>query len=80
MDTQRFVNQRQASRVATPEMVERQKKIIALSKEKGWVPSPTLAGRDDPNHKETPGLFDPGFAPTVIQPPDWLIEGVTPLF
>ena len=26
--------------------------------EKGWVPAPTLAGRDDPNHKEMRSIFD----------------------
>lgn len=77
MDTQRFVNQRQASRVATPEMVERQKKIIALYKEKGWVPAPTLAGRDDPNHKEMRGLFDHAFRPSRIKQLDPIVEGVT---
>ena len=72
----RSVNQRQASRVATPEMVERQKKIIALYKEKGWVPAPTLAGRDDPNHKEMRGLFDHAFRPSRIKQLDPIVEGV----
>ena len=76
MDTERFVNQRQASRVATPEMIERQKKIIALYKEKGWVPAPTLAGRDDPNHKEMRGLFDHAFRPSRIKQLDPIVEGV----
>jgi cytochrome P450 len=77
MDTANFVNQRQASRVATPEMIERQKKILALYKEKGWVPAPTLAGRDDPNHKEMRGLFDHAFRPSRIKQLDPIVEGVT---
>jgi cytochrome P450 len=76
MDTERFVNQRQASRVASPEMIERQKKIHALYKEKGWVPAPTLAGRDDPNHKEMRGLFDHAFRPSRIKQLDPIVEGV----
>ena len=76
MDTERFVNQRQASRVATPEMIERQKKILALYKEKGWVPAPTLAGRDDPNHKEMRGLFDHAFRPSRIKQLDPIVDGV----
>jgi cytochrome P450 len=75
MDTERFVNQRQASRVATPEMIERQK-ILALYKEKGWVPAPTLAGRDDPNHKEMRGLFDHAFRPSRIKQLDPIVDGV----
>jgi cytochrome P450 len=77
MDTENFVNQRQASRVATPEMIERQKKIHALYKETGWVPAPTLAGRDDPNHKEMRGLFDHAFRPSRIKQLDPIVEGVT---
>jgi cytochrome P450 len=58
-------------------MIERQKKIHALYKEKGWVPAPTLAGRDDPNHKEMRGLFDHAFRPSRIKQLDPIVEGVT---
>ena len=37
-----------------------------LFKEKGWVPAPTLAGRDDPNHKEMRSIFDQAFRPGKI--------------
>jgi cytochrome P450 len=57
-------------------MIERQKKIHALYKEKGWVPAPTLAGRDDPNHKEMRGLFDHAFRPSRIKQLDPIVEGV----
>ena len=35
--------------------------------EKGWVPAPTLAGRDDPNHKEMRSIFDQAFRPGKIK-------------
>ena len=38
-----------------------------LFKEKGWVPAPTLAGRDDPNHKEMRSIFDQAFRPGKIK-------------
>ena len=43
------------------------KKGIMLFKEKGWVPAPTLAGRDDPNHKEMRSIFDQAFRPSKIK-------------
>jgi len=38
-----------------------------LFKEKGWIPAPTLAGRDDPNHKEMRSIFDQAFRPGKIK-------------
>lgn len=40
---------------------ERVQRGTALFKEKGWVPAPTLAGRDDPNHKQMRAMFDKAF-------------------
>ena len=42
-------------------------KGMQLFKEKGWVPAPTLAGRDDPNHKEMRSIFDQAFRPGKIK-------------
>lgn len=61
-DTERFANSRSAnkrSRTVSP-------KILALYEETGWVPAPTLAGRDDPNHREMRGLFNHAFRPSQI--------------
>jgi cytochrome P450 len=61
-DTERFVNSRTASkrtRTISP-------KILALYQEKGWVPAPTLAGRDDPDHREMRNLFAHAFRPKRI--------------
>lgn len=61
-DTERFANSRDKnsrSRTMSP-------KILALYEEKGWVPAPTLAGRDDPNHREMRALFNHAFRPKRI--------------
>ena len=33
----------------------------------GWVPAPTLAGRDDPNHKQMRAMFNEAFRPEENQ-------------
>ncbi len=38
-----------------------------LFKEKGWVPAATLAGRDNPNHKQMRSVFDQLFGPKKIK-------------
>lgn len=58
MDTEHFSNERPTQ---SPLHDERAKKIRALYEEKGWVPEPTLAGRDDPNHKQMRSMFDQAF-------------------
>jgi cytochrome P450 len=61
-DTARFVNSRSAnkrSRTISP-------KILAIYQDKGWVPAPTLAGRDDPEHRQMRALFDHAFRPRRI--------------
>ncbi|MEM7094513.1 MAG: cytochrome P450 [Actinomycetota bacterium] len=70
-DTDRFVNSRKAYRRnrTDPE-------ILALYQEKGWVPAPTLAGRDDPEHKEMRTLFDHAFRPKRIRTLEPQIEGL----
>jgi len=70
-DTETYTNAaRSRGRMQTPEMVERGKKIAALYESKGWLPSPTLAGRDDPNHKQMRALFDHAFRPSKIKQMD----------
>jgi cytochrome P450 len=46
--------------------IERQKKVAARFREKGWVPGPTLASRDDPNHKQMRAMFNEAFKPSRI--------------
>ena len=70
-DTERFSNERKKRGTD-----DRTKKILALYKEKGWVPAPTLAGRDDPNHKQMRGLFNHAFRPRRIRELEPQLESI----
>ena len=71
VDTERFVNSRKAYRKnrSVPE-------ITKIYEEKGWIPAPTLAGRDDPEHKQMRALFDHAFRPKRISRLEPQIEGL----
>ena len=60
-DTERFPSTRVRPADA------RSERIRQIYEEKGWVPSPTLAGRDDPNHREMRNLFNHAFRPSKIK-------------
>ena len=47
-------------------MTERQKAVMELFDKEGWVPAPTLAGRDDPEHKQMRSIFNQAFRPKVV--------------
>ncbi|GIS55855.1 MAG: hypothetical protein Ct9H90mP30_5400 [Actinomycetota bacterium] len=47
-----------------------------LYREKGWIPAPTLAGRDDPEHKEMRKLFAHAFRPQKIKKMDPFVENL----
>jgi cytochrome P450 len=49
---------------------ERQQRMRQLYETKGWVPAPTLAGRDDPNHKQMRAMFNEAFRPKKIDAMD----------
>ena len=70
-DTERFVSAREKAprRAMNP-------KILALYEEKGWVPAPTLAGRDDPEHKQMRALFDHAFRPKRLRSLEPQIQGL----
>jgi cytochrome P450 len=57
VDTERFVSG--SRRSMRPE-------IKALYEAKGWVPGRTLAGRDEPEHRQMRNLFDHAFRPKRI--------------
>ena len=44
----------------------RAERIRAIYEAKGWVPGATLAGRDDPEHRQMRRLFDHAFRPARI--------------
>ena len=69
LDTERFTSERPSRRLG--EMGER---VQALYREKGWVPAPTLAGRDDPNHKQMRTLFNHAYRPNRIRTLEPLID------
>jgi cytochrome P450 len=50
------------------------KQGVKLFEEKGWLPSPTLAGRDNPNHKEMRTIFDKAFRPGKIKELEGVVE------
>ncbi|MEP2735121.1 MAG: cytochrome P450 [Erythrobacter sp.] len=56
--------------------VERGAMVAARFEEKGWVPAPTLNGRDDPNHKQMRAMFNQAFKPSKIKEIDPKVEGL----
>ncbi len=72
VDTERFSSERE--RGATN---PRANLLRAIYEEKGWVPAPTLAGRDDPGHKEMRALFNHAFRPSKIKQLDPFVESLT---
>ena len=49
---------------------ERAQRMRTLYEEKGWLPAATLAGRDDPNHKQMRAMFNEAFRPKRINAMD----------
>jgi len=72
VDTERFRNARKF-RARTN---KRSETIRELYESKGWVPAPTLAGRDNPEHKEMKALFTHAFRPQKIKQLDPFVEGL----
>jgi cytochrome P450 len=72
LDTETFGNGRPRDSGTLPD--GRALKIYNLYKEKGWVPEPTLAGRDDPNHKQMRAMFDIAFRAGKIKLLDPFVE------
>ena len=56
---------RSAEEVARP--TGRQQKVQELFETEGWLPAPTLASRDEPEHKAVRALFDEAFRPKRVQ-------------
>ena len=72
VDTERFRNARKF-RARTN---KRSETIRELYESKGWVPAPTLAGRDNPEHKEMKALFTHAFRPQKIKQLDPFVEAL----
>ena len=74
LDTEHFSNGSNSNGRAALDS-DRARRMRALYEEKGWVPAPTLAGRDDPNHKQMRAMFNEAFRPARINEMEPLVEG-----
>jgi cytochrome P450 len=72
LDTDRFRNGMQGGQGGGRDQINapRQQRMRQLYEEKGWLPAPTLAGRDDPNHREMRAMFNEAFRPKRINAMD----------
>ena len=72
LDTEHYVNSMSGGQGGSRNRLdqERAQRMQDLYKEKGWVPAPTLAGRDDPNHKQMRAMFNEAFRPKKINAMD----------
>ena len=57
--------------------VERAEKVAERFAANGWVPAPTLSGRDDPAHKQMRAMFNEAFKPSRIKEIDPRVESLT---
>ena len=69
LDPENFINGARPR----PLDAERARRMRELYETKGWLPAPTLAGRDDPNHKEMRTMFNEAFRPKRINAMDPLV-------
>ena len=75
LDTETFSSSNYGGGTATVHS-DRAARMRALYEEKGWLPAPTLAGRDDPNHKQMRAMFNEAFRPARINAMDSFVEEV----
>jgi len=76
LDTKNFSNDMRGGQGGSREQLdsERALRMHALYEEKGWVPGATLAGRDDPNHKQMRAMFNEAFKPKKIEGMDSFVR------
>ncbi len=72
LDTEQYSNSMQGGQGGSRGRLdaERAMRMHQRYQENGWVPAPTLAGRDDPNHKQMRAMFNEAFRPKVINAMD----------
>ncbi len=73
LDTESFNNQAN-SNARSAVNSDRAERMRNLYETKGWIPAPTLAGRDDPNHKQMRAMFNEAFRPSKIDAMDPFVE------
>ena len=76
LDTKNFSNDMRGGQGGSREQLDsaRAVRMNALYEEKGWVPGATLAGRDDPNHKQMRTMFNEAFKPKKIEGMDSFVR------
>jgi len=76
LDTKNFSNNMSGGQGGSREQLDsaRAVRMKALYEEKGWVPGATLAGRDDPNHKQMRTMFNEAFKPKKIEGMDSFVR------
>jgi cytochrome P450 len=72
LDTERYINSMSGGQGGSRERLdsERAERMRTLYEEEGWLPAATLAGRDDPNHKQMRAMFNEAFKPKKINAMD----------
>ena len=75
LDPKRFVNSMEGGQNSRSSLDnERALRMQNMYEEKGWLPAPTLAGRDDPNHREMRAMLNEAFRPAKINQMDPFVE------
>ncbi len=62
------------TRRASDPQSARQKTVNAMFEAQGWLPSATLLGRDEPNHKQMRAMFNEAFRPAKIDAMDSFVQ------
>ena len=72
LDTKNFSNDMRMGQGNSREQLDpdRARRMLSLYEDNGWVPGATLAGRDDPNHKQMRKMFNEAFKPKKINAMD----------
>lgn len=76
LDTKNFSNDMRGGQGGSREQLDsaRAVRMNTLYEKKGWVPGATLAGRDDPNHKQMRAMFNEAFKPKKIEGMDSFVR------
>ena len=76
LDTERFVNGMRGGQGGGRERIDPQRaeRMRKLYEENGWLPAETLAGRDDPGHRQMRAMFNEAFRPARINEMDPFVE------
>ena len=75
LDPKRFVNSMEGGQNSRSSLDnERALRMRNMYEENGWLPAPTLAGRDDPNHREMRAMLNEAFRPAKINQMDPFVE------